>query len=520
VPGLILSRFGLELPHTTILGRGIIRRVRFGRGVAGLEITSISQKDRATLATFVEEVGRTSIVPAVENDLPKLATVLENTGAIDPARPPPPALVKAYCRLRSRALRGGSTVDAPLPSVTYIEDDDVTDKTSVSSIRASRPPGTIPCIVIIGGARNAGKIVRVKDGMTIGRSLNNDIVLDEPGVSRMHARLRHARDGSILVEDLGSTHGLGHDGLRMASVPLQDGGRVQIGDAAITLIRMDDPDPTSIRRLDPYPGYGRGLKANANDLVLLAAGSGTEIEGTAEVIRESGTTWLLHHVGIMPTSRLAVQELVAEAIEVAVTRPKFEYVRSLLRVEQDDALETLVRMQADPRSLAWREWLEIIEAPPSAPAGRFGIRPMASDDGVALDAILRASLEPLELAAATIARKTDPPDALVLVVATGAEILASAHCKRGVAGVELAGPAWTAKVFGRDPSPLVHDAIGLLLHYILTSDVLRDGVRALVSPALRPELAERGLVSGASWVEAVATQAAASQLTNVWAVLM
>ncbi|NBS89147.1 FHA domain-containing protein, partial [bacterium] len=47
-----------------------------------------------------------------------------------------------------------------------------------------------------------------KEEIFIGRSPENDIWLNHPAVSRIHASLYQKSDGSLLVRDLGSTHGV------------------------------------------------------------------------------------------------------------------------------------------------------------------------------------------------------------------------------------------------------------------------------------------------------------------------
>lgn len=45
------------------------------------------------------------------------------------------------------------------------------------------------------------------DVITLGREADNTIVLDNPRISRYHARLRISPTGTVLLEDLGSTNG-------------------------------------------------------------------------------------------------------------------------------------------------------------------------------------------------------------------------------------------------------------------------------------------------------------------------
>ncbi|HVL97863.1 MAG TPA: DUF3662 and FHA domain-containing protein [Egibacteraceae bacterium] len=68
---------------------------------------------------------------------------------------------------------------------------------------------------------------------TVGRLPSCDIVLDDPSVSRRHARVARG-DGRWTVEDLGSTNGLHVNGKAVGRAQLQDGDRVEFGGVALT----------------------------------------------------------------------------------------------------------------------------------------------------------------------------------------------------------------------------------------------------------------------------------------------
>jgi pSer/pThr/pTyr-binding forkhead associated (FHA) protein len=70
------------------------------------------------------------------------------------------------------------------------------------------------CLVITGGA--AVETIYRLDGpqLTVGRDLANDIIIQEPEVSRFHMRLRQDGDG-YLIEDLNSTNGTFVNGQRL-----------------------------------------------------------------------------------------------------------------------------------------------------------------------------------------------------------------------------------------------------------------------------------------------------------------
>jgi hypothetical protein len=70
-------------------------------------------------------------------------------------------------------------------------------------------------------------------GVTIGRSRDCDIVLDDAGVSRLHAEIRPGPDGWSLA-DLGSTNGVLVNGGDVQGVqPLHAGDRLELGSTEI-----------------------------------------------------------------------------------------------------------------------------------------------------------------------------------------------------------------------------------------------------------------------------------------------
>lgn len=76
--------------------------------------------------------------------------------------------------------------------------------------------------------------VPVQVGMTIGRSPESTLVIADPTVSRMHARIV---DGGVL-EDAGSSHGTFLDGQRLTSPsPLFDGAKIRLGDVDVRVER-------------------------------------------------------------------------------------------------------------------------------------------------------------------------------------------------------------------------------------------------------------------------------------------
>jgi pSer/pThr/pTyr-binding forkhead associated (FHA) protein len=71
-------------------------------------------------------------------------------------------------------------------------------------------------------------------GVTIGRSRQSDIVVDDPNVSRRHAEIR-PRGGSWVLTDLGSTNGSILNGRRIQGPEvLKPGDMIEIGTSTMT----------------------------------------------------------------------------------------------------------------------------------------------------------------------------------------------------------------------------------------------------------------------------------------------
>ena len=71
-------------------------------------------------------------------------------------------------------------------------------------------------------------------GNTIGRSRENDVVLLDASLSRVHARIDVEPDGTSVL-DLGSRNGTFVDGIRVTEpVPLRDGAEILLGCVRVT----------------------------------------------------------------------------------------------------------------------------------------------------------------------------------------------------------------------------------------------------------------------------------------------
>jgi hypothetical protein len=103
-----------------------------------------------------------------------------------------------------------------------------------------------------------------KPVMTIGREANNDIVIEDPQVSRHHVRLTQQGAGYV-IEDLGSTNGTFLNGQRVFGTrPINSGDTLGMGDTIVlkvvgfagageTIVARQQPQPAPVSYSAPPP---------------------------------------------------------------------------------------------------------------------------------------------------------------------------------------------------------------------------------------------------------------------------
>ncbi|MFA7754021.1 FHA domain-containing protein [Streptomyces sp. NRRL B-2790] len=79
--------------------------------------------------------------------------------------------------------------------------------------------------------------------ITVGRSADADVPLDDPDVSRLHCAVTVAADGRVSVADLGSTNGTALDGTRVGDRPVRfaSGALLRIGESALRVTPSGGP---------------------------------------------------------------------------------------------------------------------------------------------------------------------------------------------------------------------------------------------------------------------------------------
>lgn len=92
------------------------------------------------------------------------------------------------------------------------------------------PPRADPVRLVVAQPEDrAGFAFDLADEVTLGRAEGCGVTLDDTFVSQVHARV-YRREGTFMVEDLGSTNGTYLNGQQVtAPMPVRSGDRLQVG---------------------------------------------------------------------------------------------------------------------------------------------------------------------------------------------------------------------------------------------------------------------------------------------------
>ena len=75
-----------------------------------------------------------------------------------------------------------------------------------------------------------------KDRITIGRSRESDVFLEDLAVSRTHTTLNRQPDGRFLLRDENSANGTMVNGQRVSDHMLEDGDKIQVGQTLLVFV--------------------------------------------------------------------------------------------------------------------------------------------------------------------------------------------------------------------------------------------------------------------------------------------
>jgi len=130
-----------------------------------------------------------------------------------------------------------------------------TDTTSLTPVELAAEPAAPPkAFLIVQGERHVPLTTPV---ISIGRRLDNHIILDHPKVSRCHAQLR-LRGGRYVLYDLGSSGGTRVNEARIQEHVLQTGDVISLAGVLLIYGEEDPPRARAAESTRPFPASAPG----------------------------------------------------------------------------------------------------------------------------------------------------------------------------------------------------------------------------------------------------------------------
>lgn len=92
-------------------------------------------------------------------------------------------------------------------------------------------------MIVVRQGKEPGRMFELrKDRVTIGRSRDSDIFLEDLAVSRLHTTINRESGGYVL-RDEGSANGTYVNGKRITEQPLEEGDEIQVGQSVLAFVR-------------------------------------------------------------------------------------------------------------------------------------------------------------------------------------------------------------------------------------------------------------------------------------------
>lgn len=145
--------------------------------------------------------------------------------------------------------------------------------TVVRPIRVARGrvPGQIACIEVLAGSAK-GRLLPLTTGSTlIGRGSTTDLMVDDDGVSRQHAKIAVSEEGIVNLIDLDSTNGCFVNGSKVDIAAIRDGDRIQIGPDVVLQLVFRKREEIAKRRQRQAPAPGETLSKRETEVAVLVA---------------------------------------------------------------------------------------------------------------------------------------------------------------------------------------------------------------------------------------------------------
>lgn len=132
-------------------------------------------------------------------------------------------------------------------------------------------------LIAIAGAQ-AGRKFKIGDYSVIGRSSDASVTLEDPEVSRNHARISKSDLGAYLLEDLGSKNGTQVNGVPITRHLLSFGDKIQVGPHVMLQFAPFDPIEDQLLQRQRLEALGRVGAGVAHDLNNMLGAIGASID--------------------------------------------------------------------------------------------------------------------------------------------------------------------------------------------------------------------------------------------------
>ena len=121
----------------------------------------------------------------------------------------------------------------------------INDRTLSGSGTGKRRSGATSAMIVCISGKQQGKKAGFRSGkVTLGRGPENDITIEEPLISRVHAEVKYEH-GAFSLEDPGSVNGIWMKGQRVLQIKLKDGDQFRIGRNVFALVMPGSGLPSS-----------------------------------------------------------------------------------------------------------------------------------------------------------------------------------------------------------------------------------------------------------------------------------
>jgi hypothetical protein len=93
-------------------------------------------------------------------------------------------------------------------------------------------------MIVIRQGKEPGRVFELrKDRLTIGRSRESDIFLEDLAVSRLHTTVNSDGNGHFIIRDEGSANGTYVNQQRITEQALEEGDEIQVGQTVLAFVR-------------------------------------------------------------------------------------------------------------------------------------------------------------------------------------------------------------------------------------------------------------------------------------------